>query len=146
MVWSATCSRSFLRLPRSYRPDTRVGSHAVQQPHLKPERDAQHDRPIFVEVAPATLDEKMEAFRHRRSWLRVPGTECPVRFDVDGAALSGQYLAMADAVSSTSPFAATEWAFEPGSPMSGVKDDTASPPPVRRAVRRTLAARKSVAE
>ena len=58
MVWSATCSRSFLRLPRSYRPDTRVGSHAVQQPHLKPERDAQHDRPIFVEVAPAALDEK----------------------------------------------------------------------------------------
>src|SRR4029078_12185317 len=58
MVWSATCSRSFLRLPRSYRPDTRVGSHAVQQPHLKPERDAQHERPIFVEVAPAALDEK----------------------------------------------------------------------------------------
>ena len=89
----------------------------------------------------------MDALRHRRSWLRVPGAGFRGRFLVDFAISSGEGHEMTGVISAMLPFAATRMAFESGLPVSGIIDEAESPPRVRVvAEARTLAARKPVAE
>ena len=88
----------------------------------------------------------MDASRQRRSWLRVPGATVPDGGGFDVARPSSEGQVMGVVALPTFAFPATRVAFEAVFPMSGVKDEAESLPPVPIRGRRTLAARKSVAE